>query len=308
MSSMESVANSTGVLEVRPSLWSIWFQAIRPRTLTAAFAPVGVGAGVALAERTFQWVPVVVALIGATLIQIGTNLANDYFDFKKGADTAERLGPARVTQKGWVSPTEVARATWTAFGLAVVAGAYLVAVAGMPVVWIGVASILSGVLYTGGPWPLGYLGLGDIFVFVFFGPVAVCGTYFVQAGSVSKGAILASIPVGLLATAILVVNNLRDRHTDVVANKRTLAVRFGAAFARAEYVCLVLGAYAVLVFLVVAMAYPVGWLLPLGTFPLAVLEIKAIYSLDGAALNPHLGGAARLGMLFGLLLAIGMSL
>jgi 1,4-dihydroxy-2-naphthoate octaprenyltransferase len=251
---------------------------------------------------------VVAALLGATFIQVGTNLANDYFDFKKGADTDQRLGPARVTQKGWVSPAGVAFAAGLAFGLAVVAGVYLVSVAGLPVVGIGVASILSGVLYTGGPWPLGYLGLGDLFVFVFFGPVAVCGTYFVQAGSVSPAAMMASIPVGLLATAILVVNNLRDRHTDVLAGKRTLVVRFGPRVARAEYVSLALGPYALLLGLVVGMGYPAGWLLPCLSVPLAVWEIKAVSSLDGAALNPHLGGAARLGMVFGLLLAIGVNL
>ncbi len=308
MSSFQSAANSTGTLDARPSFGSLWFQAIRPRTLTAAFAPVGVGAGVALSEQAFVWGPVVAALLGATFIQIGTNLANDYFDFKKGADTDQRLGPARVTQKGWVSPAGVAFAAGLAFGLAVVAGVYLVSVAGLPVVGIGVASILSGVLYTGGPWPLGYLGLGDLFVFVFFGPVAVCGTYFVQAGSVSPAAMMASIPVGLLATAILVVNNLRDRHTDALARKRTLVVRFGPRVARAEYVSLVLGPYALLLGLVLGMGYPAGWLLPCLSVPLAVREIKAVSSLDGAALNPHLGGAARLGMVFGLLLAIGVNL
>ena len=294
--------------ERRPSSLSIWFQAIRPRTLSAAFAPVGVGAGVAYAEGVFNWAPVVAALIGATLLQVGTNLANDYFDFKKGADTEARLGPARVTQKGWVSPAQVALGAALAFGLATAVGGYLVALAGMPVVWIGVASILSGVLYTGGPRPLGYLGLGDVFVFVFFGPVAVCGTYYVQSLTVSTASMWASIPIGLLATTILVVNNLRDRKTDVLANKRTLAVRLGAGGARLEYLFLVLAAYGALLIPVGGMALSPGWLLPWLTLPLAIKEVRAIFNLDGAALNPHLGGAARLELLFGLLLAVGVSL
>lgn len=294
--------------EPRPSTGSIWLQAIRPRTLSAAFAPVGVGAGVAFAEGVFQWAPVLAALIGATLIQVGTNLANDYFDFKKGADTEARLGPARVTQKGWVSPAQVAFGAALAFGLAVAVGGYLVAVAGTPVVWIGVASILSGVLYTGGPRPLGYLGLGDVFVFVFFGPVAVCGTYYVQSLTVSTLCMWASIPIGLLATAILVVNNLRDRETDALANKRTLAVRLGATGARLEYLFLVMGAYGALLIPVAGMGLSPGWLLPWLSLPLAAKEARAIFTLDGAHLNPHLGGAARLELLFGLLLAVGVCL
>lgn len=304
---MNSQTASIASAKSRPSTMSIWFQAMRPKTLTAAVAPVSVGTGLAVADGVFQWMPVVAALVGATLIQIGTNLANDYFDFKKGADTQERLGPARVTQKGWVSPRQVAKATAVAFGLSALVGSYLVYVGGLPIVVIGVASIISGVLYTGGPKPLGYLGLGDIFVFVFFGPVAVCGTYYVQALEITALSLWASVPIGFLATAILVVNNLRDRKTDVVANKRTLAVRFGAGVARAEYFGLVVGAYVALLIPVLMYQASYAWFLPLVSLPLAAKEILAIYKKDGAQLNPHLGQAAKLGLIFGLLLALGVN-
>ena len=304
---MSSQTMSMPSSEVRPSLFSIWFQAIRPKTLTAAIAPVSVGTGLAIADGVAQWAPVIAALIGATLIQVGTNLANDYFDFKKGADTEDRLGPARVTQKGWVSPKQVAAATIFTFALSVVVGSYLVYVGGLPIVGIGVASIISGVLYTGGPRPLGYLGLGDVFVLVFFGPVAVCGTYYVQALDISIACVWASISVGFLATAILVVNNLRDRKTDVLANKRTLAVRLGASGARAEYLVLVVGSYLSLFIPIVVSQATYGWLLPWLSLPLAVNEVRAIYAKDGAALNPHLGGTAKLGLIFGLLLALGVN-
>ena len=305
---MSSQTMSIPSSDARPSLFSIWFQAIRPKTLTAAIAPVSVGTGLAIADGVVQWVPVFAALIGATLIQIGTNLANDYFDFRKGADTEDRLGPARVTQKGWVSPKQVAVATVVAFALSVFVGLYLVHVGGLPILAIGVASIISGVLYTGGPRPLGYLGLGDVFVLVFFGPVAVCGTYYVQALDISITSVWASISVGFLVTAILVVNNLRDRKTDVLANKRTLAVRLGAGGARAEYLLLVGGSYGSLFIPIALYQATYGWLLPWLSLPLAIKEIRAIYGKDGAALNPHLGGTAKLGLVFGLLLALGVNI
>ena len=304
---MTSKSPPIPISDLRPSIGAIWLQAIRPKTLSAALAPVGVGTGLAIADDVVRWAPVVAALLGAILIQIGTNLANDFFDFKKGADTEARLGPARVTQKGWVSPKEVAIATISIFVLAVIVGSYLVYIGGFPIVGIGIASILSGVLYTGGPRPLGYMGLGDVFVFIFFGPVALCGTYYVQALDVSILSFWASIPVGLLATVILVVNNLRDRDTDVLANKRTLAVRFGASAARAEYLILVVAAYGALFVPPVFYKVSFGWLLPLISLPLAVREVWAIYSKDGIDLNPHLGAAARLGLVFALLLALGVN-
>jgi 1,4-dihydroxy-2-naphthoate octaprenyltransferase len=310
---------------MRPSRAKAWWLAIRPKTLPAAVGPVAVGTAVAALEGGARWLPALAALLGAVWIQIGTNLANDYFDFIKGADTAERLGPARATQQGWVSPRAMAWATAAAFGVAALFGAYLVAVGGWPIVWIGVASIVSGVLYTGGPAPLGYLGLGDVFVFVFFGPVAVAGTTYVQTGGWSRTALLASVPLGLLSTAILVVNNLRDARTDVRAGKRTLVVRFGERFGRVEYASLVAGAFAVAVVgwamsthgllggsLQGAVAQPgaitggVGWLAPLALLPLAIAGLRRVMGADGAALNPELGATARLGLLYSLALTAGL--
>ncbi len=216
----------------------IWILAARPKTLPAAAAPVIVGVGTALAEGVFRAGPATAALLGALLIQIGTNFANDYFDFQKGADNEARLGPTRVTQAGLLAAREVAAGMWIAFGLASLAGLYLIIQAGWPVLLIGLASILAGIAYTGGPFPFGYHGLGDFFVFVFFGPVAVVGTYFVQSGAASPAAVWSSLPIGSLATAILVVNNLRDIETDAIAGKHTLAVRLGRSGTRLEYLLL----------------------------------------------------------------------
>lgn len=286
--------------------FQIWMLAARPKTLPAAAAPVIVGTAVAWAEGVFGLLPALAALLGALLIQIGTNFANDVFDYKKGADTAERLGPTRVTQAGLVPPEQVMTAMWLTFGLAAVVGLYLVYVGGFPIVAIGILSILSGIAYTGGPYPLGYNGLGDIFVFIFFGLVAVCGTYYVQAGTVSTASIWASIPVGLLATAILAVNNLRDIETDVKAGKRTLAVRFGARGARIQFV----------VYLVISYLIPPAmWMLDLApawimlawiSIPMARRLVQEIYTLKGKPLNKTLGGTGRLELVFSLLFSLGM--
>ncbi len=294
--------------EKRPAAFSIWVQAIRPATLPAAVAPVVLGAALAFAHGVFSFWPAAVAMVGALLIQIGTNLANDYFDFKKGADTDERLGPARVTQRGWITPNAVAAATAVTFALAIASGLYLFAVAGWQILAVGLVGVACGVGYTGGPYPLAYVGLGDVFVLVFFGPVAVAGTYFVQAQVWSLEAALVAIPVGLLMTAILVVNNLRDRHTDEVAGKRTLVVRFGERFARWEYFALVAGSYLWMVVLVATGVGTWGWLLPLVSLPLAVTRLRSLKETDGAALNPELGATARLGLVFSALLAIGVAL
>lgn len=291
-----------------PSTPAVWMAAIRPATLTAGAAPVIVGTALAIADGVFAWLPALAALAGALLIQIGTNLFNDYADFKKGADTEERLGPARATQRGWLSPRQVATGSAIAFLAAILVGTYLITVGGWPIVAIGLTSVACGVLYTGGPYPLAYVGLGDVFVLIFFGVVAVCGTYWVQALTLTSAVVAASVGVGLLATAILVVNNLRDRFTDAKAGKRTLVVRFGATFARGEYVGLVVGAYGLLIGLVSVGAVGPGWLLPLLSVPLAIGEIRAIHQKDGADLNPHLGGAARLGLLYSGLLAVGVVL
>jgi len=275
-----------------PSLGQILFEAARPRTLPAGLAPVVTGTAFAIVDGGFHLLACLAAALGALAIQIGTNYANDYFDNEKGADTNDRIGPRRATQAGLVTPATMRRAFIAAFAIAVVFGSYLVWRGGWPVVAIGVSAVICGVLYTGGPKPLGYLGLGDVFVLVFFGPVAVAGTHYVQTLTFSPLAAVAGLAPGLLSTAILTVNNLRDRHTDVGANKRTLAVRFGATFARVEYtVVVVLGlATAVITGLMVNRG---AWLV-LACVPMAVGLVRRVWRTDGPALNPMLGATARL--------------
>lgn len=284
-----------------------WVMAMRPRTLVTSVVPVAVGAAIAhAAGRASLW-PTLAALISALFIQIGTNFANDVFDAEKGADREDRLGPARTVASGLITPTAMRNAIVLSFGAATLFGAYLVAVAGWPIVVIGLVSILSGLAYTGGPYPLGYHGLGDVFVFVFFGPVAVCGTVLVAHGSVPVEAAWASIPVGALATTILVVNNVRDRDTDVVANKRTLAVRFGRRAAELQDLALLLASYLVPLYLAFGARSPVI-LLPLLSLPLAVRHHRELVAREGRALNETLGGAARLLAVHGLLFALGLAL
>jgi 1,4-dihydroxy-2-naphthoate octaprenyltransferase len=282
--------------------------AARPKTLTAALVPVMVGTALAFGLGVGRWLPAVAALVGAMLIQIGTNLTNDYYDFKKGADTEERLGPKRVTQSGLIAPGTVLASALSCFGLAVVVGIYLVVVGGWPIVAIGLASVLAGYAYTGGPFPLAYNGLGDVFVFVFFGLVAVPGTFYVQALTVGPAAWWAAIPVGAVGTAILVVNNLRDETTDTKANKRTLVVRFGATAGKAEYVALLVAAYATPV-VMWGLGLTSPWvLLALLSAPVAVPPLKLVMGAKGAELNPALGGTAKLQLVFGVLFSVGLFL
>ncbi|MFN3200250.1 MAG: 1,4-dihydroxy-2-naphthoate polyprenyltransferase [Bradymonadia bacterium] len=292
----------------RPSTFKVWLLAIRPATLVAGVTPVVVGTALAAAVGRMHLLAALAALLGALLIQIGTNLFNDYQDFARGADTEDRMGPARATQRGWLTARQVLQGTLVAFAAAVLVGCYLVWHGGWPVVAIGVVSVLSGLAYTGGPMPLAYHGLGDLFVVVFFGGVAVCGTYYVQAFELSTGVVLASLAVGLMANAILVVNNLRDRPTDIEANKRTLVVRFGDRFGRFEYAAMVFGAYGLLVAAWALGHGGAGWLLPLASLPLGALLVKVVWGLEGKALNPHLGTSGRLGLLFGVLLSVGVML
>jgi 1,4-dihydroxy-2-naphthoate octaprenyltransferase len=283
-----------------------WILASRPKTLPAAAAPVVVGTAVAISEGVFAAGPALAALIGALLIQVGTNLANDVFDFKKGADTTERLGPMRVTQAGLLSPGQVLVGMWLTFGLAALVGLYLVYVGGWPIVLIGVLSILAGIAYTGGPFPLAYNGLGDIFVFIFFGLVAVCGTYYVQAGTIATATVWASVPMGFLATAILVVNNLRDIDTDRATGKRTTAVRLGRAGAQIEYIGLITGAY-LTPLLMFMTGVSSGWVL-LSWLSLLMLKplIRMVRQVTGRPLNNALAGTARLELVFSLLFSIGL--
>lgn len=292
----------------RASLARAWILAARPKTLSAAAVPVLVGSGCAAAVGAFHPGPAVAALAGALLIQIGTNFANDVFDYEKGADTAERLGPIRAVQAGLLTPRQVRAAMAVAFGLAVLCGLYLTLVAGLWIVAIGLLSIASGVAYTAGPFPLGYHGLGDVFVLIFFGFVAVCGTAFAQAGHVPPVAWLASIPVGTLATAILVVNNLRDIQTDRKAGKKTLAVRFGERAAVTEYLVLLAIAYFIPIAMVTSRIGSWSCLLPVATLPQALKLGRHVVSERGRPLNAALGGTAKLLLWFGVLFAVGIAL
>jgi 1,4-dihydroxy-2-naphthoate polyprenyltransferase len=285
-----------------------WLLASRPATLTAAFTPVAVGTACAFVSGGLRWGPALAALFGAFCIQIGTNLANDVFDFEKGADTSERLGPVRAVQAGLLTAGEVRLGMVVAFGLATAAGVYLTWVAGWAVVAIGVASILSGIAYTGGPYPLGYHGLGDLFVLLFFGFVAVCGTTFVQLGSVPVVSVWAALPVGALATAVLVVNNIRDREQDAVAGKRTLAVKLGPTGARLEYVTLLLVAYLTPLALLQLEHFGPWVLLSWLTIPWALVLGRRIWREQGRALNGLLKRTAQLLLVYGSLLAVGLCL
>ena len=286
----------------------LWLVAARPRTLPAAIAPVLVGTALAISEDHFKALAFVAALIGSVFIQIGTNLSNDLSDARRGADTEDRLGPVRVTAGGLMPPRRVLIGTYVAFGVAVACGIYLTAEAGWQILVIGIASIVAGVLYTGGPRPYGYEGLGEVFVFLFFGVVAVVGSYFVQTEEVRWEAFALSVPVGLLASAILVVNNVRDIDTDRRAGKRTLAVKLGRQSAVRLFAVMVVGAYVVPVALAIAKGWP--WvLLPLASFPLAPPLVRTVGTRrDGPALNGALADTGRLLAVFSLLLAAGVVL
>jgi 1,4-dihydroxy-2-naphthoate octaprenyltransferase len=273
----------------------IWVMAARIRTLPAAVAPVLVGTSLALGDRHFHPFTFVAALLGAIFIQVGTNLSNDYSDARRGADTEDRLGPVRVTAGGLVPPRQVLVATYVTFGLALGCGVYLIVVAGWGLLIVGAASILAGVLYTGGPRPYGYEGLGEVFVFLFFGIVAVSGSYYVQVQSLPWEAFVCAVPVGLLASAILVVNNVRDLETDRRAGKRTLAVRLGRERTRILYLAMLAAA-----FIVAPLPWPLGsmegWLLlPWAAIPLALAVTKVVRTrVDGPSLN---GALAKTGVL-----------
>jgi 1,4-dihydroxy-2-naphthoate octaprenyltransferase len=282
--------------------------AARVRTLPAAAAPVIVGTGAAIGTGNFAFFPAVAALVGALLLQVGANFANDLFDFLRGADTAERVGPVRVTQAGLLTPRQVRAGMWTVFAAATLIGVYLISVGGWPVVLIGLAAILAAIAYTGGPFPLGYHGLGEVFVFIFFGLAAVGGTYYVQAGTMRAAAWWAAMPIGLLAVAIIVVNNLRDIATDRAAGKHTLAVHFGEQGARGEYVALVVVAYLLPVAMWATRAASAWVLLALLSLPLVPQLLRRLRGERGRALNGVLAGTARLELIYGLLFALGLAL
>ncbi|MGF1658973.1 MAG: 1,4-dihydroxy-2-naphthoate polyprenyltransferase [Rubrimonas sp.] len=292
--------------EIAPSRARLWFEASRPRTLPASLAPVAIGVTLAFADGAAHWPAAAAALLGAALIQIGANYANDYYDFVKGADTAARAGPRRLTQSGLASPQTMKRAAMLVFGLATLVGVYLVARGGAPILAVGLASLLCGVIYTGGPFPLGYRGLGDVFVLAFFGPIAVAGTYWVQALEMDWRPIAAGLGPGLISTAILAVNNLRDVDTDRIADKRTLAVRLGPGFARWEYaVCMSLALASPLIFWAAGAAGP-GMLLPLLAAPYAFRVGMTVWTRrDGPALNGALADTGKALMLYAALFCVG---
>lgn len=291
----------------RPGSAAAFLLASRPATLSAAAVPVLVGSACASAAGGFALGPALAALLGACALQVGANFANDVFDYEKGADNEERLGPVRAAQAGLLTPRELRAAMAAAFGIATLAGLYLTWVAGPVIVAIGVASIASAIAYTGGPFPLGYNGLGDLFVMVFFGFVAVSGTAFVQVGSVPPLAVFAAVPVGALATAILVVNNLRDAEGDAKVGKRTLAVRFGVGAVKAEYALLVAAAYAVPLGLFLFGVAGPAVLLPWLSAPLVPALVRSVRCDGGRALNATLVGTARLLFVHGALFAAGLA-
>ncbi len=292
-----------------PSGVRIWLMASRIRTLPAAVAPVLVGTALAGFYHVFHPLRLLAALVGATFIQVGTNLSNDYSDARRGADAEDRLGPVRVTAGGLVPPRRVLVATYVSFAVAVLAGTYLVLVAGWQLLIVGAASILAGVLYTGGPRPYGYEGLGEVFVFLFFGIVAVAGSFFVQTQQLDWEAFALAVPVGLLAAAILVVNNARDIETDRRAGKRTLAVRLGRPRTRNLFAAMIYLAY---------LLTPATWLfgplrawvlLPWLTLPAAAPIVRTIRNRnDGPSLNRSLAHTGMLQLGFCTLLAAGLLL
>ena len=297
----------TSAAAVAPSGPRVWLLAARPATLPAAVVPVLVGSGVALHRAHALNIAVFLATLAtALLIQIGTNFANDVFDFRRGADTAERLGPLRVTQSGLVSPRQVLAATGVTFGLALILGLYLVSVGGWPILLIGAISVLAGVLYTGGPWPFGYHGLGDLVCFVCFGVLAVLGTVYLQTLSITPLDVWASIPVGCLVTAILIVNNLRDIDTDRRVGKTTLAVILGRRGTRLEYFLCLIVAHAAVIGLGLTGMLGGSWWLPLLSLPLAVWLAGFIRRAEGRPLNQALKRTGQLHLLFGVLFAIAL--
>jgi 1,4-dihydroxy-2-naphthoate octaprenyltransferase len=291
---------------VAPGSARAWLLAARPATLTAALVPVLVGTAVAHATLGVRAGPALAALFGAFMLQITSNFANDVFDHEKGADTSERLGPTRAVQAGLLTPAQMRAGMALTIALAFACGVYLTWVAGWIVVAIGIASILSAVAYTGGPYPLGYHGLGDLFVMIFFGFVAVCGTVYVQTGAVPALAWLAAIPVGAIATCVLVVNNVRDRETDVKAGKRTLAVRLGRRAGVIEYGALLALAYAVPLAAVLWLHRAPWALLPIVTLPIALRLTRTIATTEGRPLNDCLVGTAKLLLAWGVLFSIGL--
>lgn len=285
-----------------------WLIASRPRTLPASVAPVIVGTALAIQDGAFKPLAALAALFAALMIQIGSNFANDLGDYRRDADRLDRMGPTRVTTAGLLSPEQVKVGMVVVFGLAAASGLYLISLGGWPILVAGIVSILAAVAYTAGPLPFGYYGLGDVGTFVFFGLVAVIGTYYVQAHTVTPIVWLSAVPVGALVTAILVVNNIRDADSDRQAGKRTLAVLLGRRGARIEYLLLLALAYAVPVILWLGFDLRPWVLLPLLTIPLAARQARSVLTILGPALNKTLAGTAQLAAVYALVFAAGIVL
>lgn len=287
--------------------FQLWLSAARPKTLAAAMVPVLTGAAIAWSDQQFRYDSTFVALFCALAIQIGTNFANDYFDFVKGADTEDRLGFERATAAGLIKPDTMKLATILTMVTAFIAGLYLVWTGGWIVLLIGILSLLFGVLYTGGPYPLGYNGLGDLFVFIFFGIVAVTGTYYVNALEWSAISFWASIPVGALCVNILVVNNLRDIEQDRIANKRTLGVLLGEFALKVEYLMMLLAAFGTLIYLNIAHSFSVWIYLPVLSVPVAFTLCRHVWTHQNKrTLNGTLGKTAQYMIIFGILMSAGL--
>jgi len=286
----------------------IWMLASRPKTLPAAASGVVTGIALALRDGHFRPGPALAALFVALLLQIGSNLANDVYDYERGADAGERHGPMRVTQAQLLMPAQVKLGMWVVFGLSAMLGLYLAFAAGWVVILIGLAAIFSAIAYTGGPFPLGYYGLGDLFVFIFFGVAAVAGTYFVQAGSVSAQAWWMSLPIGWLIVDILVVNNLRDIGADRAAGKLTLAVRFGERGTRTQYSILLIASYLLLPVLAQLGILPWTSLLAWLSIPLGWRAWRIVQKQAGRPLNAALAGTGQTTLVYSLLFFVGMLL
>ncbi len=282
-----------------------WITASRPKTLPAAIAPVMVGTGLAYHDYHFNFVTAIITFLAAICIQIGTNFSNDLSDFLKGTDATERTGPIRAAQAGLLTISQLKAGIVFIFSIAIIFGSYLAFIGGLPIIIIGITSIAAGILYTAGPYPFGYYGLGDFFVFLFFGIIAVAGTYFLQTGYVTSNSLYCGCIMGCLAAAILVVNNLRDADTDILTRKKTLAVIFGKTFSKIEFSILVFTPYLFLIYLYLQLENLSVWL-PIFTLPISLSLIIKIYSKTGSDLNTVLEQTAKLLFIFAILLCLGL--
>jgi len=283
-----------------------WILASRPKTLLAAVVPVMVGSALAISLNQFFLPYSLVALLCSILIQVGTNFTNDLYDFLKGSDTIKRKGPRRVLASGLISVNEMKFAITLVFGLAFVFGLYLVFSVGLFILWVGIISIIAGIAYTAGPFPLAYNGLGDLFVFLFFGVVGTIGTFYLHTQQITMLSFIVSIPVGAIITNILVVNNFRDIEEDRLANKKTLAVLLGSEFSKWQFIVLIIISYLTSVALFFLYEFSIWVFLPFITIPISIILIKMLYSLKGTELNKTLELSAKFSGLYGLLFSIGL--